>query len=192
LWSKHLALSYYSKPPMIACVQFLGTSVWGDTAFGVRFFSPVIAAIISLILLRFFAREGNVRLGVITMIVITATPLLAVGATVMTIDPVSVLFWTAAMFAGWKAVQTDGRTKDWLWVGLWMGLGFLSKYTNLFQLLCWAVFFLLWPPARPHLRRPGPYLALLVNIICSLPVLIWNYQNNWITIAHVASDGKLH
>src|ERR1019366_2945220 len=45
LWSKHLALSYYSKPPLIAYTQFLGTSLWGDTAFGVRFFSPVIAAI---------------------------------------------------------------------------------------------------------------------------------------------------
>ena len=48
LWSKHLALSYYSKPPLIAYTQFLGTSLWGDTAFGVRFFSPVIAAVLSL------------------------------------------------------------------------------------------------------------------------------------------------
>ncbi len=45
LWSKHLALSYYSKPPLIAYAQFLGTSLWGDTAFGVRFFSPVIGAL---------------------------------------------------------------------------------------------------------------------------------------------------
>ena len=44
-----------------------------------------------------------------------------------------------------------------------MGLGLLSKYTNLMQCLCWAVFFLLVAlPARRHLSRPGgPYLALL-------------------------------
>ena len=29
LWSKHLALSYYSKPPGIALLQWLGTSLWG-------------------------------------------------------------------------------------------------------------------------------------------------------------------
>jgi hypothetical protein len=73
-----------------------------------------------------------------------------------------------------------------------MGLGFLSKYTALFQLLCWAVFFLLWKPARAQLRRAGPYLALGINAFCSLPVLIWNYQNDWITITHVASDAGLH
>ena len=188
LWSKHLALSYYSKPPLIAYTQFLGTSLWGDTAFGVRFFSPVIAAILSLILLRFFAREVNARAGFFLLLIVTATPLLSVGAVLMTIDPLSVLFWTAAMLAGWRAVQENATTRQWLWVGLWMGLGFLSKYTELFQLLCWAVFFALWPPARKHLRRPGPYLALLVNLLCALPVLIWNWQHQWITVTHVADN----
>jgi membrane-associated phospholipid phosphatase len=192
LWSKHLALSYYSKPPLIAYTQFLGTSLWGDTAFGIRFFSPVIAAVLSLLLLRFFAREVNARAGFFLLLIITATPLMSAGAVLMTIDPLSVLFWTAAMLAGWRAVQPDAPTRRWLWVGLWMGLGFLSKYTELFQLLSWAVFFILWPPARKHLRRPGPYLALLVHLVCALPVLIWNAQHDWITVSHVAQDAGVH
>lgn len=191
VWSKHLALSYYSKPPFIAYTQFLGTALWGDTVFGVRFFSPVIGAILGILLLRFFAREFNARAGFFLLLIITATPLLSAGAVLMTIDPLSVLFWTAAMIAGWRAVQPNGKTRDWLWVGLWMGFGFLSKYTALFQWLCWAVFFALWKPARLHLRRPGPYLALVVNGICALPVLIWNAQHNWITVAHVAGDANV-
>jgi len=191
LWSKHLALSYYSKPPLIAYTQFLGTLLWGDTAFGVRFFSPVIAAILSLIVLRFFAREVNARAGFFLLLIITATPLTSVGAVLMTVDPLSVLFWTAAMLAGWRAVQDNATTRQWLWVGLWMGLGFLGKYTELFQLLCWGVFFVLWPPARKQLRRPGPYLALLINLICALPVLIWNWQHQWVTVTHLAGNAGL-
>ena len=186
LWSKHLALSYYSKPPLIAYTQLLGTLLWGDTAFGVRFFSPVIAAILSLITLRFFAREVNARAGFFLLLIMGATPLLSAGAVLMTIDPLSVLFWSAAMLAGWRAVQDKAGAREWLWVGLWMGLGFLSKATELFQLLCWAVFFALWPAARKHLRRPGPYLALLVNLLCALPVLIWNGQHHWVTFFHIA------
>jgi len=187
-WSKHLALSYYSKPPLIAYTQFLGTTLWGDTAFGVRFFSPVISSVIGLMLLRFFAREVNARAGFFLVLMLNAAPLTAAGALLMTVDPLSVLFWTAATLAGWRACQERGTTRDWLWVGLWMGLGFLSKYTALLQLLCWAVCFALLPTTRRHLRRPGPYLALLVNLLCTVPVLIWNYQHGWITVAHVADD----
>jgi hypothetical protein len=92
------------------------------------------------------------------------------------------------MLAGWRAVRENATVASWLWVGLWMGLGFLGKYTELFQLLCWAVFFALWPPARKHLRKPGPYLAVLVNLLCALPVLVWNSQHHWITVAHVADN----
>jgi hypothetical protein len=191
LWSKHLALSYYSKPPLIACTQFLGTSIWGDRELGVRFFSPVIAAVLSVLLLRFFAREVNIHAGFWLVVIASTTPLMAVGGTLMTIDPLSVLFWTAAVISGWRAVRLDS-TRHWLWTGLWMGLGFLSKYTALFQWLCWAVFFVLWKPARVHLRRPGPYLALLVNALCTLPVLIWNARHDWITVTHLEGRGGLH
>lgn len=232
LWSKHLALSYYSKPPLIAYTQWLGTHLWGDTEFGVRFFSPVIAAALSGLLLRFLAREANVRVGLWVVLAATATPLLAVGSTLLTIDPLSVLFWTAAMITGWRAVRVGvdptqaarppaGRPVPeapnaaplvaevspappalrpggsaalgwWLLTGWWMGLGFLSKYTALFQILCWAVFFALWKPARAQLRRPGPWLALLVMAVCTLPVLVWNAQHGWITVTHLEDRAGLN
>lgn len=188
LWSKHPALSYYSKPPLIAYTQFLGTSIWGDTAFGIRFFSPIITALLSAIVLRFFAKTVNARAGFFLLLITTATPLLSAGAVLMTVDPLSVLFWTATMVSGWYAVQSNAPMRFWLWTGLWMGLGFLSKQSELFQLFCWAIFFVLWAPARKQLRTPGPYLALLINAICALPVLIWNKQHGWITVQHVAEN----
>lgn len=189
-WSKHPALSYYSKPLMIAVAQWTGTTLWGDTEFGVRFMSPIAAAILSLLMLRFLAREVSPGAGLALLVTATATPLLAAGATLMTVDPLNVLFWTAAMISGWRAVGAQGRTRDWLWTGLWLGLGFLSKYTTLLQLTSFALFFLLWPPARRHLRRPGPWLAFLVLALAALPVLIWNYQHDWASARHVAEDGR--
>jgi 4-amino-4-deoxy-L-arabinose transferase-like glycosyltransferase len=69
-----------------------------------------------------------------------------------------------------------------------MGLGFLSKYSAVFQIVCWGIFFALWPPARKHLRRAGPWLGLLITMLCALPVLIWNAQHDWVTLEHVASN----
>lgn len=191
LWSKHLALSYYSKPPGIAFIQFAGTTLWGDTELGVRFFSPVFAAILSLAGLRFMAREAGARQGFLLLLVATGAPLLSAGSVLMTIDPPLVLCWTLALIAGWRAVQTTGTTRHWLLVGGAMGLGFLSKYSAAYQIVCGALFFALRKPARVHLRRPGPYLALLLFGACTLPVLIWNAQHDWITVAHVADNAAL-
>jgi len=191
IWSKHLALSYYSKPVGIALIQFVGTHIFGDTPFGVRFFSPLFAAILSFIALRFVAREINARLAFFLLLIVSTVPLLAVGTILMTVDPPLVLCWTWALIAGWRAAQPGGKTRDWLIVGVAMGLGFLCKYTAAAQIVCWIIFFALWPAARIHLRKAGPWLALLIFFICMMPVLVWNAQHGWITVHHVAGDAGM-
>ncbi len=191
IWSKHLALSYYSKPLGIAVAHWLGTHLWGDTEFGVRFWPPVIATVVALMILRFMRRLADGRTALVTALIFLATPMLAVGATLMTIDPLLVLFWTAAMVVGWSAVQTNGTTAQWAWAGLWTGLAFLSKYTALALIVCYALYFALWKPARVHLRRPGPWLALGVLLLCTLPVVLWNSQHGWVTVQHVSENAKL-
>ncbi len=196
LWSKHLALSYYSKPPGIALIQWLETTVFGDTEFGVRFFSPVFAAVLSLLLLRFMTQVADAKSAFALLLMTFAAPLLVAGSILLTIDPPLVLCWMAAVIAGWRAVKSEGTTRDWLLVGLAMGLGFLCKYTAALQLVCWILIFWLQPATRLHLRKIGPWLALGMFALCTLPVLIWNAQHQWATIHHVAGDagmnGKWH
>lgn len=186
LWSKELALSYYSKPPLVAYTIALSTAIWGDTVFGIRFFSPVIGALIGLLMLRFLSREISSKAAFALVVMTLATPLLGVGSVLMTIDPLSVLFWIAAMLAGWKAIEPEATTRRWLWVGLWMGLGLYTKYVAFLQLLCWLTVFVLIKTSRVHLRRPGPWLALGVQLLFLVPVMIWNHQHDWITVTHVA------
>jgi membrane-associated phospholipid phosphatase len=195
LWSKHLAMSYYSKPPGIAWIQFAGTALGGDTELGVRFFSPLLAAALGWITLRFVAREigpGGGRVAFWFLLVVSAVPLLGVGSILITVDPPLVLCWTLALIAGWRAVQPDGQTKDWLAVGAAMGLAFLCKYNALYQIVCFGIFFALWQPSRIQLRKPGPWLALLIFAACMLPVLIWNAQHQWITVHHVKGNAGLN
>jgi membrane-associated phospholipid phosphatase len=191
VWSKHLALSYYSKPPGIAYIQFAGTSLFGDRAFGVRFFSPLFAAILSLLVFRFFAREVNARASFWLLFAVTAVPLLGIGSILMTIDPPLVLCWSWALLAGWRACQPDRKLRDWLLVGFAIGLAFLCKYSALYEIVCLGIFLALWPPARIHLRKPGPWLALVVFLLCTLPVIIWNAQHHWATVTHVAGNAGL-
>jgi 4-amino-4-deoxy-L-arabinose transferase-like glycosyltransferase/membrane-associated phospholipid phosphatase len=191
MWSKHLALSYYSKPPLIAFSHSLSTSIWGDSAFGVRFFSPVLAALGGGILLMFLARNANPRAAFFAIAAALATPMLAVGATLMTIDAWSVFSWTVAMVLVWRAVEKDS-TSAWMLAGAAVGVGMLAKYVNALQWVCVFLFLAAHAPARRQFRRPGLYLGIAVSALSLLPVISWNAQNDWITLTHLSERSGLN
>ncbi|MBM3845803.1 MAG: phosphatase PAP2 family protein [Verrucomicrobia bacterium] len=185
LWSKHPALSYFSKPPMIAWLHSLGTGIWGDTMFGSRFASPVMAALLSVVVARFMAREVSGKAAFWLVALVNVVPLLVVGSILITVDPAMVLFWMLAMVMGWRALQPDGTTAQWCWTGLLIGCSSLAKYAGLYQLVSWVLVFLALPEARKHLRRPGPWIGLGIALSCLIPVILWNAANQWITVEHV-------
>jgi len=59
----------------------------------------------------------------------------------------------------------------------------LSKYTMFLFWPCLAIYFLLVPSSRYWLKRPGLYLAGLINALSFFLVIFWNAQNNWVSFA---------
>jgi dolichol-phosphate mannosyltransferase len=55
----------------------------------------------------------------------------------------------------------------------------LSKYTIALVGLAALAYLLLDRPSRRWFRSPAPYAAAFAAILCFLPVVVWNYQNDW-------------
>jgi 4-amino-4-deoxy-L-arabinose transferase-like glycosyltransferase len=194
MWSEHLAPAYFSKGPAIAFVIRASTAVFGTNEFGVRFFSPLLAAGTSMLLFYFARHLFNATAGLWAVIALNVTPIFNIGAFLMTIDTLSVFFWLAAMFTFWLAVEKPERFRgSWYWplTGLLIGLGFLSKYTNALELVSVVLVLALAPRLRPEFARPGLYSLLGVFGLCTLPPIIWNQQHAWITLVHLRSRGSL-
>lgn len=190
LWSRHLDASYYSKGPGIAWTIAFGTAVFGDDAFGIRWVSVLLSAGTGWQLFLLARRLFDERTAVITLAVASVVPLLAIGSVLMTIDPISVFFWVWAANLFCDALARD-RWRDWLLTGFAVGCGFLAKYVNAIELLCFLGF-LIWSPAhRKHLRNPKFYAALGIFILCTVPVFWWNAHHGWITATHLKERGAL-
>ena len=190
MWSERLAPAYFSKGPGIAFAMRASTAVFGANEFGVRFFSPILAAGTSLLLFYFARRLFSATAGLWAVIALNVTPIFNIGAFLMTIDSLSVFFWLAAMFTFWLAVE---KSPDFSWhwplTGLLIGLGFLSKYTNALELVSILLVLALAPRLRREFARPGLYLLLGFFVLCTVPPIIWNNQHAWITLAHLRSRG---
>ena len=192
MWSERLAPAYFSKGPGIAFAMRATTALFGDTEFGVRFLSPILGAATSLLLYYFTRRLFNERAAFWLVIALNAVPLFNVGTLVMTIDPLSIFFWVAAMYFFWLALErTPTALMLWAATGLLIGLGFLCKYTNAFELISIVLVLALVPRHRREFKRPGFYLLLGAFALCVVPPVVWNSQNMWITVSHLESRGGL-
>src|SRR5881227_1323348 len=98
MWSERLAPAYFSKGPGIAFAIRASTAIFGANEFGVRFFTPLLAAGTSLLLFYFASRLFSTTAGLWAVIGLNVTPIFNIGAFVMTIDALSIFFWVAAMF----------------------------------------------------------------------------------------------
>src|ERR671936_860765 len=114
LWSQHLAPAYFSKGPGIAFIIRASTAVFGSNEFGVRFFSPILAAGTSLLLFYFARRLFSATAASWSVIALNVTPIFNIGAFVMTIDALSIFFWLAAMITFWFALEKSPQF-SWYW-----------------------------------------------------------------------------
>jgi 4-amino-4-deoxy-L-arabinose transferase-like glycosyltransferase len=190
-WSRHLDASYISKGPGVAYTIAAGTALFGDNNFGIRFFAVALSAGTAWQVFLLARRWYDEVAGLIAVLLISVVPLYAVGAIVMTIDPLSAFFWVWAANLFSRAI-IDGKWIDWLLAGFAVGCGFLGKYLNALELLAFLVFLLAVPRRRTWLGRPHFWAMLSVAVFCTLPVLWWNARHGWTTAGQLEHRGGLN
>jgi Dolichyl-phosphate-mannose-protein mannosyltransferase len=181
MWSKHLAGGYYDHPPMVAFVIRAGTMIAGDTEFGVRLVSILLALPMSYAVWR--AAEilfGGERVAATAAILLNVTLLAAVGTLIVTPDAPLLVASSFVLFFLAKVLET-GRGAWWLAVGVAVGAALLSKYTALFFGLAILIWLVTVPSQRRWLITPWPYLGGLVALAIFAPVIIWNADHQWVS-----------
>jgi 4-amino-4-deoxy-L-arabinose transferase-like glycosyltransferase len=190
-WSRHLDASYFSKGPAVAYTIAVGAALWGDNNFGIRFFAVMLSAGTAWQIFLLARRWYDETTALIAVLIAGVVPLYAVGAIVMTIDPLSAFFWIWAANLFSRAIDSD-RLPDWLLTGFAVGSGFLAKYLNALELLAFLIFLLLVPARRQLLLKPGFWSMLAVAVLCTTPVLWWNDQHHWASATQLGNRGHLN
>jgi hypothetical protein len=191
-WTQHMDWSYFSKGPGIAVTMWLSTHLFGVSEFGLRVCSPLLSFGTSWLLFCFARRLYGDSVAAWTVVVVNLTPIFNVGSMVMTIDPLSIFFWMAALYTFWLALEQSPEMNRW-WpaTGALIGLGFLAKFTNAMELLSIVLLLALTPKYRREFQRPGFYVMLGAFLPFIAPPVIWNAQHDWITLDHLIHRGGL-
>jgi 4-amino-4-deoxy-L-arabinose transferase-like glycosyltransferase len=194
LYGLHLDSSYFDHPPLIGWLQALALQ-FSDTNLALRVVPILLFAAASMTLhrvtLTLFPKETP-WLGFLSVALLQSGLMFQLIGLSMLPDGPLLLLGLLALLALHGAL-TEGRLRYWLWLGLWLGLAGLSKYTAVTLVITVLLAIALGRQWRV-LRTPGPWLALTMGVLLILPVLIWNFQHNWISFAYQLhhGTGNLH
>ncbi|WP_457643651.1 ArnT family glycosyltransferase [Persephonella sp.] len=187
LWSKNLDLSYYSKPPLIAYMNAISTSILGDTEIGVRINAILLGFGIG-VLVFFITRElfRDEKLAFFSSVFITAVPAYQIGTYLFLTDAPLGFFWVLTVYLFYLAVR-DNRPSLWIGAGISAGLGFLSKFPIVLFLPPAVIYLFIF--YRRIFREKWFYISIGIASLFTLPVIIWNFQHDFVTFKHVFSLG---
>lgn len=186
VWSKHMQLSFFDHPPMVAWLYWLGDFV--------KFFPgsvrwPGVLLVhaglgLWLKILKPYLNEDQRRMWLWLALL---SPLVGGSAIVVTPDVPLMFFYAAAL---WMFVKWDAKP-NWLLslaFGLTMGLGFTGKYMMVLFALSLIPLIFISARVRSAFFRYLPMLVLGA-ILGATPVWLWNYLNDFASLKFQAAHG---
>ncbi|MEL7502027.1 MAG: glycosyltransferase family 39 protein [Cyanobacteria bacterium J06554_6] len=205
LWGQHLGWSYYDHPPLHGWIQG-GFALLGHHRWVLRLptliSSGLFVATYYRICCYLYGDQGALAFGLLTS-TIAASPLYFVYLAMAWQDQWLLTFGLLSSFGlvqfleGYRAPQVrDGHVRDGHVRGgqarygqlyraaLYLGLAGLCKYTAVLIGLAGLAVIATQPALRSLFQRRAFYGAVAIALLCQLPILIWNAQNDWLSVAY--------
>jgi 4-amino-4-deoxy-L-arabinose transferase-like glycosyltransferase len=184
-WAQQPDFGYFSKPPLVAWLIALSTGLFGKSLLALKLPSLLLYPATALVLQHLGTRMFDARVGWWSGLAFATLPLVSALGLFMSTDALLLFFWAAGLTALWSALE-KGDWRSWLLVGLWSGLGLMSKYT-MAAFVGSAFLALLAHPRGPRqLLTAKPWTALALAALILAPNLWWNWQHDFPTFRHTA------
>ena len=188
VWSHNLQLSYFDHPAAISWLislghfleNFLHAVRWPSILlfhFGLLFWTDLLKRY-------FFLSNKQI---ILFLLVSFAVPLTGLGSIILTPD-IPLFFFSTAAFYFLIRILHHHKISDYVFLGASLGLGFCSKYhIVLFPITCFLLLFI--KDFRNRINYKYLMLTILFGFLFSLPVLVWNLQNDFVSFKFQITHG---
>ena len=189
--------SHFDHPGMVGWVmQIFSLNLLFTSEFALRLSSIIFMTIDTYIIYKLGCLVKNKLAGFYAALLYTASLYCFVitGVFIMPDTPL-MMFTLLAIYCFLLSFRGEAEesAKHYLLAGLFTGLALLSKYSAIFIWVGVGLYILIFD--RKQLKNKYLYLSALISVVCMLPVLIWNLQNDFISFTfhgdRVSFFGKL-
>ncbi|MDP3444389.1 MAG: glycosyltransferase family 39 protein, partial [Ignavibacteria bacterium] len=179
--------SHFDHPPMVGWVmQFFSLNLLFDSEFFLRLASVVFTTINTFLIFLIGKKIKDEVTGFYAALLYTASiyAFVITGIFILPDTPQN-LFWMLGIYLMVRLLDENQSIKSWnltmIGLGLVIGLGMISKYTSVFLWFGIGLYVLFYK--RIWLKKPALYFALILSAACTLPVILWNLNNDFISFS---------
>jgi 4-amino-4-deoxy-L-arabinose transferase-like glycosyltransferase len=175
--------NHFDHPPMVGwLIRIFTFNLYWLSDLSMRLGSIVCAALTTIIIFESGTLLKNEKAGWIAALLYTLsiyTSIIA-GLFVMPDSP-QLLFFTLSIYVmlNWVMKPHVFTLFGWVLLGLFIGLATLSKVHGLYLWVGFGLYIIF--NQVENLKEKNGYLAILVTLLCIIPILYWNFQNDFIT-----------
>ena len=179
--ARHMDWGFVAYPPFTPLMERISTSVFGLSLVGLRLFSDIAQAAV-IVVSGLMARElGGGRLAQFTTaLAVALSPLALFEGTEFQYTTFDYLWWVLIAYCAIRLLKTEDP-RWWLAIGLFVGLGFQTKYTMAFYASGIAGGVVL-TRARRYLLSPWLWVGAGLALLIFLPNLIWQVKHGMISL----------
>jgi 4-amino-4-deoxy-L-arabinose transferase-like glycosyltransferase len=186
MWSHHLQAGYYDHPPMIAYFIYL-TNFISESEWGVRLVNVFSFSVAALYIFKLSSEMFDEKTALNAVIIFSSVILVHAGYIITTPDSPLILFWSLSLYYSYRAIF-NGTWSDYVLAGFMLGFMMISKYTSILFIAAVLLFIIL--KRSDILFNIKFYASIIIASIIVLPMLFWNYQNDWISFNFQLEHGS--
>ena len=193
IWSEKLAFGYYSKPPLLAWLIKLYTFFFGDSFVALKCFPLIFYFLTSYVVyLLSYELYKKKELAIISALSFYLLPSVSVSSFLLSTDVILVFFCSLFLFFLLK-IRNNPKLINFIILGIFFGLSFLSKYAAVYYLVSLLIILILDKKLRRAFINDvsGSLIFLISFVIILLPNILWNIQNDWVTLSHTSNNAGL-
>ncbi len=193
IWSLRPQLSYFDHPPFVSWMISAGHFFLPEgNSISLRISFIFVGFLTSLVWLQILKeKKFSATATESFLMLLFLNPLLGPGSIVATPDVPLVFFWSLSYLAFIRIFSQKRKIVLYLnyaFLGMSLGLGFCSKYHIVLFVLS-GLIYLGFNQNFKKLNFLGVFLTLLFGFLFSLPVLIWNLENDWASFSYQLKHG---
>ena len=193
LWSKDIDFGYFSKPPFLSWIIRVYTEILGSSFVSLKLLPSFVYLLIAWSIYNLLLNSGlNKKDSFAGCLIFLFIPAVSFSSFIISTDLFLLLFWTLSLNELIK-INGEHSLKNFILLGIFLGLGFLSKYAAIYFVICLFVLILFDKRFRKIFLDNlfGFCLTFLCVFVIIVPNIIWNFNNDWITLQHTSDNANL-